>query len=212
MCSPTWRVSIWRSEPAIGAGQRSSVGAHRVSVDQPVSGVTHDPDHVSPMSRRNTGARRVPPNRPSALSARARGDARRATRRAAPSSSHPPWSAPSPGGASRSSATGRGGGRPPSPTRRRGRPRPRRPRGRSRVRRGSVARPARHALRSQSNGSGGSASRIVIPRSVVAGLCLSPRPDWPNSVLKTPSPEAGSGPVGPIRPVAETILSRWLVS
>ena len=42
---------------------------------------------------------------------------------------------------------------------------------------GRVARrPSRHALRNQSNGSGGSASRIVIGRSVVAGLCLSPRP------------------------------------
>lgn len=35
---------------------------------------------------------------------------------------------------------------------------------------------ASHALRNQSKGSGGSASRIVIGRSVVAGLCLLPRP------------------------------------
>jgi hypothetical protein len=41
---------------------------------------------------------------------------------------------------------------------------------------GLMARPVRHALRSQSNGSGGSASRIVTGRSVVAGLSLSPRP------------------------------------
>jgi len=40
-----------------------------------------------------------------------------------------------------------------------------------------MAGPSRHALRSQSNGSGGSASRIVIGRSLVAGLSLSPRPD-----------------------------------
>ncbi len=32
--------------------------------------------------------------------------------------------------------------------------------------------PSRHALRSQSTGSGGSASRSVIGRSLVAGLCL----------------------------------------
>ncbi len=41
---------------------------------------------------------------------------------------------------------------------------------------GGARRPSRHALRSQSKGSGGSASRIVMGRSVVAGLCLSPRP------------------------------------
>ena len=36
-----------------------------------------------------------------------------------------------------------------------------------------------HALRNQSKGSGGSESRIVIGRSVVAGLSLSPRPEHP---------------------------------
>jgi hypothetical protein len=36
--------------------------------------------------------------------------------------------------------------------------------------------PARHALRSHSQGSGGSARRIMIGRSVVAGQILSPRP------------------------------------
>ena len=41
---------------------------------------------------------------------------------------------------------------------------------------GWVAVPASHALWSQSQGSGGSARRIVIGRSVVAWLCLSPRP------------------------------------
>ncbi len=41
----------------------------------------------------------------------------RGSTRAAPSSPPPPWTAHSPGGASRSSATGLGGGRPPSPTR-----------------------------------------------------------------------------------------------
>ena len=41
---------------------------------------------------------------------------------------------------------------------------------------GGAGRPSRHALRSQSKGSGGSASRMVTGRSVVAGLRLSPRP------------------------------------
>ena len=47
-----------------------------------------------------------------------------------------PWTARSPGGASRSSATGRVGGLQPSPTRRRGPRQPPRPQGLSRVRRG----------------------------------------------------------------------------
>jgi hypothetical protein len=42
---------------------------------------------------------------------------------------------------------------------------------------GSVARALpRHALRSQSHGSGGSASRMMTERSVVAGQSFSPRP------------------------------------
>jgi hypothetical protein len=57
----------------------------------------------------------------------------------------------------------------------------------------SRRRPAPRALRSQSKGSGGSASRIVIGRSVVAGLCLSPGPNRPSFVLRAPSSEAGSG-------------------
>ena len=40
---------------------------------------------------------------------------------------------------------------------------------------GGVAGPARHALRSHSQGSGGSANRIVTGRSLVAGQ--SPHPD-----------------------------------
>jgi hypothetical protein len=41
---------------------------------------------------------------------------------------------------------------------------------------GGVEGPSRHALRSQSNGSGGSASRMVTGRSLVAEQGLSPRP------------------------------------
>lgn len=41
---------------------------------------------------------------------------------------------------------------------------------------GGAEAPAPHALSRHSQGSGGSASRIVIGRSVVAGQCLSPRP------------------------------------
>jgi hypothetical protein len=44
---------------------------------------------------------------------------------------------------------------------------------------GAAGRPTRHALRTSSQGSGGSARRIVIGRSLVAGLSLSPRPHHP---------------------------------
>jgi hypothetical protein len=59
--------------------------------------------------------------------------------RAGPSSRRPPWTARSPGGASRSSATGRGGGRRPSLTRLQGPRLPRRPPGRWPVQRRSEA-------------------------------------------------------------------------
>jgi hypothetical protein len=42
---------------------------------------------------------------------------------------------------------------------------------------GRAVRLSRHALASHSQGSGGSASRIVTGRSVVAGQCHLPRPD-----------------------------------
>jgi hypothetical protein len=58
----------------------------------------------------------------------------------------------------------------------------------------ATRRPSRHALRSQSNGSGGSASRIVIGRSVVAGLCLSPRPQ-PNLETSAANPCATAASV-----------------
>jgi hypothetical protein len=59
---------------------------------------------------------------------------------------------------------------------------------------GAARRLAGHALRSQSNGSGGSASRIVTGRAVVAGLCLSPRPDRPIEIDWSPAPKAASHP------------------
>ncbi|MEX1173872.1 MAG: hypothetical protein WEG56_14850 [Chloroflexota bacterium] len=65
-------------------------------------------------------------------------------------------------------------GRLLSPTRQRG-PRPR-PRPLGPCASCGVARPYRHAVRSQLKGSGGSASRIVIGRSLMAGQSLSPRP------------------------------------
>ena len=60
------------------------------------------------------------------------------------------------------------------------------PTSRSVARPALAGRPARHALRSQSNGSGGSASRIVIGRSLVAGLSLSPRPNLPHRRAAAP--------------------------
>ena len=64
--------------------------------------------------------------------------------------------------------------------------------------------PASHALRSQSNGSGGSARRIVIGRSLVAGLSLSPRPEhWFYGSALTRDPDGPSAPGD----VAPTYLS-----
>jgi len=74
--------------------------------------------------------------RPSGPQPRVPGTAGRGSTPAAPSSSLPPWTARSPGGASRLSATGQGDGRRPSLTRRPGRLRPPRLRDPWRVRRG----------------------------------------------------------------------------
>ena len=60
------------------------------------------------------------------------------------------------------------------------------PTSRSVARPAAGGRPARHALRTRSHGSGGSASRIVIGRSVVAGLSLSPRPNLPHRRAAAP--------------------------
>lgn len=90
----------------------------------------------------------------------------------------------SPGGASRSSARGQVDGRPL--------PRPGDQDGGDHADLtiggafGPAKRPSRHALRSQSTSSGGSASRIVIGRSLVAGLCLSPRPNLPHRRAAAP--------------------------
>ena len=125
--------------------------------------------------------------RPSGLGRPAPAAARRGSTRAAPSSLPRPWTGRSPGDASRSSATGRGGGRPPSPTRQQeGFDHPDLTVGGASGR--AAGRPARHALRSQSKGSGGSARRIVTGRSVVAGLSLSPRPDRPSFRAQSPLP------------------------
>jgi hypothetical protein len=43
-----------------------------------------------------------------------------------------------------------------------------------------AGRPSRHALRTRSQGSGGSARRMVIGRSLLAGQCVSPRPEPPH--------------------------------
>ncbi len=51
---------------------------------------------------------------------------------------------------------------------------------------GAAGRPMRHALRPNSSGVGGSARRIVIERSLVAGLSLAPRPVLRSSALNSP--------------------------
>ena len=95
-----------------------------------------------------------PPGREAGLGPRARAAAKRGSTPAARSSSHPPWPSRPPGGASRSSATGRVGGRLPSPIRNEdrgdhpdlavgGAP-------------DGAGRPTRHALRTSSRGTGGS--------------------------------------------------------
>jgi hypothetical protein len=100
--------------------------------DRPDGAPSRDPVSVTRGATPRTAIRPIGP------CPRARAIARRASTRAARWSSPPPWTARSPGGASRSSETGRGGGRLPSPTLRRGRRRRRRPRDRWHVRRGRL--------------------------------------------------------------------------
>ena len=110
--------------------------------------------------------------RQSALGPHARAATKRESLRAVRWSSPPPWIAPSPSGAPRSSATGQAvGGHLLRPDHQNG--------GNNTdfAARGAPGRARRppHTLRSHSHGSGGSASRITIT-SVVAGQPLSPRP------------------------------------
>jgi hypothetical protein len=61
---------------------------------------------------------------------------------------------------------------------------------------GSARRPSRHALRSQSKGSAGSASRMVIGWSLVEGLSLSPRPNSRSFPISNTAGKAASSPTG----------------